>query len=125
MTADGFMLGGFEASAPQGGTWNALPPPFELYGKRADAWGMRGGDDALMAFAEAKTASDIDTQHTREQLRVFGFTKMRGTKIYCPIYIAIPRSRAYALDRVLIDLGLIRARHVVRLHVPEPLLQVH
>lgn len=122
MTVDGFVLGGFETPSWQGGPWNALPAPFELHGKRADAWGVRP-DDALMAFAEAKTAADIDNRHTRAQLRVFGFTKMRKTSARCPIYIAIPRSCAYALDRVLIDLELIRARHVVRLHVPDPLLQ--
>lgn len=124
MTADGFLVGGFEAPAQQAGAWNALPPPFTLHGKRADAWGIRT-EDALMAFAEAKTASDIDTPHTRAQLRVFGFARMRKTTTYCPIYVAIPRSCAYELDHVLIDLGLIRARHVVRLHVPDALLGVH
>ena len=121
MSADGFLLGGFEAPATQAGVWNALPAPFTLKGARPDAWGVRT-DDALMAFAEAKTCDDIDNKHTRAQVRVFGFTRMRNTKCYCPLYLAIPRSSAYRLDRVLADLGLIGARHVVRLHIPDALL---
>src|SRR5262245_23121382 len=122
MTADGFLLGGFEAYARQAGVWNALPAPFDLQGQRPDAWGVRA-EDSLFAFAEAKTSNDIDTRHTRAQLRVFGFTKMRHSVQRCPLYIAIPRSSAYRLDRVLSDLGLISARNVIRLHIPEPLLE--
>jgi hypothetical protein len=122
MAADGFVLGGFEAKAIQAGIWNALPPPFVLKGVRPDAWGLRT-KDSLFAFAEAKAANDIDNKHTRSQLRVFGHTKMRSNAHQCPLYIAIPWSAAYVLDHVLIDLGLISARHIVRLHVPEVLLE--
>jgi hypothetical protein len=122
MAADGFRLGGFEAHARQAGVWNALPIPFTLRGVRPDAWGVRT-EDALFAFAEAKTADDIDTKHTRTQLRVFGFTNMRHDARRCPLYLAIPCSSAYRLDRVLVDLGLIGARNVIRLHIPEALLE--
>jgi hypothetical protein len=91
---------------------------------RPDAWGVRA-EDFLMAFAEAKTSHDIDTSHTRAQLRVFGFAKMRNTTCRCPLYFAVPRSSAYRLDRVLNDLGLIGARHVIRLHVPDALIEAH
>jgi hypothetical protein len=40
------------------------------------------------------------------------------------LYVVIPRSAAYALDRVLIDLGLMRAAHIRRLHVPSTLLEI-
>jgi hypothetical protein len=122
MTADGFLVGGFEAEAPQAGCWNALPPPFVIAGVRPDGWGIRM-QDSLLAFAEAKTSDDIDTKHTRNQLQVFGFTNMRQSAQRCPLYVAIPRSCAYLLDRVLADLGLISARNVVRLHIPDVLLQ--
>lgn len=121
MCADGFLLGGFEAYARQAGVWNALPPPFELRGVRPDAWGVRT-EDSLLAFAEAKTIDDIDTKHTRAQLRVFGHTRMRGTVQNCPLYVSVPRSAAIRLDRVLADLGLITAKHVVRLHIPDALI---
>jgi hypothetical protein len=122
MSADGFVLGGFEAYARQAGAWNALPPPFELQGARPDAWGIRP-DDSLLAFAEAKTLKDIDTSHTRAQLRILGFARMRRSKRYCPLYIAVPRSGASRLDRVLNEIGLLRAPHVIRLHVPSALLE--
>lgn len=121
MCADGFLLGGFEAYARQAGVWNALPPPFDLRGVRPDAWGVRT-EDLLFAFAEAKTADDIDTKHTRAQLRIFGFIRMRRTVHRCPLYVSVPRSAASKLDRVLADLGLIGAKHVIRLHIPDALI---
>jgi hypothetical protein len=121
MSADGFLVGGFEAYARQAGIWNALPPPFDLRGVRPDAWGVRT-EDSLFAFAEAKTVDDIDTKHTRAQLRVFGFIRMRRTVHRCPLYLSVPRSAAFRLDRVLADLGLIGARHVIRLHIPDALI---
>ena len=121
MANDGFRLGGFEGSQPNGPA-NVLPAAFELYGCRPDAWGS-SPDGTVLAFAEAKTAGDIDNAHTRRQLRVFGGCRMRGSARLCPLYVAIPRSAAYELDRVLIDIELIRARHVVRLHVPNILLE--
>lgn len=123
MCADGFLLGGFEAPARQAGPWNALPVPFELHGVRPDAWGVRA-KDSLMAFAEAKTLTDIDTKHTRTQLRVFGCTKMRETSLKCPLYLAVPRSSVYCLDRVLADLGLLGSRHIIRLHIPDVLIEM-
>src|SRR6476659_151113 len=65
MSRDGFQLTGFEGSADQGGRWNQLPPPFKLFGIRADACGVRPGD-GVIGFAEAKSEEDIDTLHTRE-----------------------------------------------------------
>ncbi len=121
MNADGFMLGGFEASARQAGIWNSLPIPFALKGVRPDAWGLRARD-SLLALAEAKTSNDVDTRHTRDQLRVFGFTHLTNDPRPCPLYVAVPRSCAGLLDRVLSDLRLISARHVVRLHIPDVLL---
>src|SRR5262245_7951910 len=105
MCSDGFLLGGFEAPVPQGGVWNALPLPFALQGFRPDGWGVRL-DESLVAFAEAKSLSDIDTAHTRSQLKTFGNVEMRGTGERCPIYVAVPRSGARFLERVLKDLGL-------------------
>lgn len=121
MATDGFALAGFDCEAEQAGYWNALPPPFRLHGVRADACGIRA-EDGMMAFGEAKAPGDIDNSHTRDQLRVLGFTRMRKTKLRCPLYLAVPRSCAYALDRVLADVGLLGARHLVRLHVPEAMI---
>lgn len=121
MIADGFVLTGLDGRLEQAGAWGRLPPPFEIYGVRPDACGISipGG---LIAFAEAKTHDDVDNAHTRAQLRVLGRARMRDGKTRCPLYIAVPRSAAYALDRVLVDLGLIGSTHVRRLHVPGVLL---
>jgi hypothetical protein len=121
MCADGFVVAGFDDSAVQGGFWNELPTPFMLRGHRPDAWAVRR-DNTLLAFAEAKTASDIDNGHTLVQLRTFGNVRMKGGGPLCPLYIAVPRCEACKLDEILIKTGLIRARHIVRLHVPEILL---
>lgn len=122
MAADGFILTGLDGRVEQAGSWGALPAPFQLHGVRPDACAVRT-EDGVVAFVEAKTQGDVDNAHTRAQLRILGFARMRDGKTRCPLYISIPRSAAYALDRVLIDLGLIGARHVMRLHVPNVLLE--
>jgi hypothetical protein len=121
MMKDGFVLRGFDGEAPREKRWSRLPRPFELGGLRPDAWGYRD-DDQMIGFAEAKVFSDIDTEHTRKQLAVFGRTKIKCSVATCPLYVAVPRSAVYELDRVLIDVGLIRARNLVRLHIPDVLL---
>jgi hypothetical protein len=74
------------------------------------------------AFGEAKTVADIDTLHTRKQLWVFGRLRAKSRKNLCRIYIAVPRSAAPLLDRVLAQVGLLGAEHVVRLHIPDCLV---
>lgn len=122
MVRDGFVVSGFDGSAPRDGSWSALPAPFVFNGVRADVWGQRPCD-SLIAFGEAKTLGDVDTEHTRRQLAVLGRTRMKRAAAACPVYITIPRSAVYALDRVLIDVGLIRAKNIVRLHVPDVLIE--
>jgi hypothetical protein len=119
MATDGFRLAGYEGESDQGGVWNELANPPILAGVRPDAWGF---DGERVAFAEAKTARDIDTTHTRVQLLVFARTRMKGTEAACQLYLAIPRSAAPLLDCVLADLGLVGLRNLVRLHVPDILL---
>jgi hypothetical protein len=121
MFADGFVVAGFDSTAAQGGFWNGLPQPFQLKGRRPDAWGARP-DRALLAFAEAKTANDINTRHTVAQLRIFGAVRMKGGTTHCPLYIAVSRAEAARLDKVLIETRLLGVSHIVRLHVPEILL---
>jgi hypothetical protein len=119
MAADGFVIAGFDGRAERGGGLNDLPAPISIHGVRADACGVHRSD-GMIAFAEAKTEADIDNRHTRKQLRILGHARLRESP--CPLYIAVPRSCAYALDRVLIDTGLIGLKHVRRLHVPDVLL---
>jgi hypothetical protein len=120
MTADGFLVSGFDGTAERGGRFNALPMSFVLRGRRPDAW---GADDngSLIAFAEAKSAGDIATGRTLDQLRTFGTVRMKSG-LPCPLYVAVPREAAPKLDLALRAAGLASARYVIRLHVPEILL---
>lgn len=119
MARDGFWIAGYDGVSRQGGPWNALGAPPTLGGVRPDAWGY---DGARVAIAEAKTAADIDTEHTRVQFRAFARLRNRATGVACRLYLAIPRSAAPALDRVLAELRLVGAKEIVRLHVPDVLL---
>jgi len=120
MTADGFLLTAYEGPTPQGGVWNNLPRPPTIEGVRPDAAALETGS-GLAAVGEAKSYTDVDTFHTRAQLGVFGNLDC-GNARRCRLYVAVPRSAANLLDRVLVDLGLIGARHLTRLHIPDVLL---
>jgi hypothetical protein len=121
MVADGYLIAGYEGPTEQGGLWNRLPAPFEIAGVRPDVFGMRA-QGTWMAFGEAKTAEDVFTQHTLRQLRVFGHLRDHRNGEHCPLYIAVPRSAAWALDRALVSVGLINASYLLRLHIPDCLL---
>jgi hypothetical protein len=118
MKTDGFVVVACDGSLPQGGLWNVLPPPREFSGVRPDVCGI-APTTGEFAFGEAKTRQDIDTLHTRKQLHVFGRLLDRDAKAVCRLYVAVPRSAACVLDRVLGQVGLLGARHVVRLHIPD------
>jgi hypothetical protein len=118
MTVDGYLAIGCDGAMPQGGAWNALPLPPELRQLRPDACGIVPATGNI-AFGEAKTWGDIDTGHTRRQLRVFSRLMTRSDMALCRLYLAVPRSTVVVLDRVLADIGLLGMRHVVRLHVPD------
>lgn len=122
MVKDGYLVSGFDGRAPRDEDLSFLPSPFVFRSVRADAWGQRPRDQ-MIAFGEAKTFNDVDTDHSRRQLEVLGKTRMSGSKAFCPLYIAVPRSVVYQLDRILIDVGLLRAKNVVRLHIPDVLLE--
>lgn len=121
MAADGFVLSGCDGSVPQDRLWNCLPRPAEFSGMRPDAWGIMPNTGDI-AFGEAKTAADIDTLHTRRQLGIFGRLRSRRRKSPCRLYIAVPRSAAPILDRTLVQVGLLGAKNVVRLHIPDCLV---
>lgn len=98
-----------------------LPRPPIVHGIRPDASGWHASDK-VEAFVEAKSERDVDNAHTRKQLRELAALRSTSGKP-CTLYLAVPRSAAYALDKVLIDLGLIRAANVRRVHVPTILLE--
>src|SRR5215470_9168991 len=108
MSADGFRLAACDGTLPQGGIWNALPPTPTLVGIRPDAYGI-AAITGEFAFGEAKTNHDIVTTHTREQLWAFA-RLIRTNPATVRLYVAVPRSAARDLDRVLCQVGLQAAR---------------
>ena len=121
MLCDGFLMTGVDGWVDRLGTPTGLPRPPVIRGVRPDASGWHATDD-VEAFVEAKSERDIDNAHTRKQLRELA-TRRSASGKQCTLYLAIPRSAAYALDRVLIDLCLLRAAHIRRVHVPTVLLE--
>lgn len=118
MTADGFLVLGSDGSSPRDALWGSLPWPFEVRNRRPDLCGI-APETGEIAIGEAKTWDDIDTAHTRSQLNVFGRVQNRSKDSPCLLYIAVPRSAGYTLDCVLADVGLLGARHVSRIHIPD------
>lgn len=116
MLCDGFLMTGVDGWVDRLGIPAGLPRPSMIHGVRPDASGWHVSEE-VEAFVEAKSERDIDNAHTRKQLREFATLRAASGK-QCTLYLAIPRSAAYALDRVLIDLGLLRAANVRRVHVP-------
>jgi len=122
MTLDGLVLTAFEGPAPYAGDWNRLPRPFSIAGVRCDASAVVP-DTGEIAVGEAKTAEDLSSAHTHRQLAVFGGLVNKCSGTLCRLYIAVPRSAVYQLDRALIATGLIGAQHVIRLHIPDVMLE--
>lgn len=79
-----------------------------------DAKGYRT-DIELLCFGEAKTADDIDNDHTKAQFREFANRQMKEGKSQgksCPFYIAIPKGSEDVLQKVLREIGLLGKPHV-------------
>lgn len=121
MLSDGFCVTGVDGWVDRLGLPAGFSRPPMIQGVRPDASGWHASDE-VEAFVEAKTEGDVDNVHTRKQLRELSSLRSSSGKP-CSLYLVIPRGAAYALDRVLIDLGLLRATNVRRIHVPSILLK--
>jgi hypothetical protein len=119
MTADGYTLLGKDGTVP--GITKPLPQPPVIKNVRPDACG-HDPITGRFALGEAKTASDIATLHTKQQLRVFANTIHHHDGRRCRLYLAVPRSASTTLDRLLGTVGLLGAPQVVRLHIPDCLI---
>ncbi len=122
MLRDGFTMVGLDGKVERGGLPDDFPRSPTIHGVRPDACGLKAVED-VVGFVEAKTEGDINNAHTRKQLQTLANLRMPKSGKPCPVYVVIPRAAAYALDRVLIDLDLLGAQHVRRVHVPGVLLE--
>ncbi len=120
MTVDGYSVRAYDGPTPQGGVWNELPCPLLIHNVRPDVLGVAA--DGRIAIGEAKTADDLCSVHTRQQLSILRSVVEYQRQPTIKLYLAIPRSACRALDRALVKVGLIGNRHVVRLHVPDCLV---
>ena len=122
MARDGLLLTGLDGPVPYAGMWNRLPRPISIAGVRCDASAIEP-DTGEIAIGEAKTTEDLASAHTRRQLGIFGRLVNKPSGNLCRLYVAAPRSAVYQLDRALIAVGLIGAPHVIRLHIPDVMLE--
>ena len=120
MVHDGFRIAGYDGRSVQGGLWNGLGRPPIIRGVRPDAWAF---DGVRIAFAEAKTSADIDTEHTRLQLEALVGLRDPASGARCRLYLAIPRSAVSLLDRALRAAAVVGKPEIVRLHVPDIFLR--
>src|SRR5437879_480247 len=91
MVADGFVLFGCDGTMDQGGFRNKLCAPPQIGHIRPDACAIAIATGEF-AFGEAKTYNDVDTPHTRRQLRILGYLEHRDSGARCRLYFAVPRS---------------------------------
>jgi hypothetical protein len=122
MVLDGLVLTGLDGPVPYAGAWNRLPQPFSIAGVRCDASAIEPDTDEI-AIGEAKTSGDLASAHSRRQLGILGGLANKRSGSLCRLYVAVPRSAAYQLDQALIAVGLIGAPHVIRLHIPDVMLE--
>ena len=116
MQVDGYVPFAYDGELSQFDCLRRLLNSPTLFGLRPDAIGYSYRDNAF-AFAEAKTAADLISMHTKFQLRRYRalLAATSGTRLY----FAIPRSAALTLDHVLRDAGLDTVGSVMRLHIPD------
>lgn len=121
MQADGYVPVACDGKVTQLDCGRKLHTPPTLATFRPDAFGVSPTTGAF-AFGEAKTAPDIDTAHTRHQLIAFSSISGKVTGKVCRLYVAVPRSEARVLERVLAELGLVAAPNVKSVYIPDCLL---
>lgn len=121
MQADGFVPVACDGIVPQFDCQRLLHYPPNLRGLRPDAIAF-SPQLSKFAFAEAKTEDDLGSEHTKLQLRRYAaLIGENGLQTSC-VYISIPRSASMALDRLLRDVGLLTAKQIRRLNIPDCLI---
>lgn len=122
MVRDGYTIVGYDGPTPQGGLWNLLPPPLQVDDVRPDVLGT-ALHHRKVAIGEAKGVADLGSAHTHHQLAVIRDFLESAQPWSTQLYVAVPRSAARELDRALVKSRLIGDRRVVRLHIPDCLVE--
>ncbi len=119
MELDGFSLIGADGRIPTASYLRPLTSR-PVCGYRPDATGISPGADTL-AYCEAKTCRDINNAHTRKQLLIV--RDLMAVGLCARLYLAVPRPSSWDLDRVLQETGMLGIASVVRIHVPDSLIE--
>ena len=61
--------------------------------------------EKLILYGEAETAETLDTEHTKNQIKVLANRQMKDSKKSCPFYLAIPKGSKATAHKVLKDIG--------------------
>jgi hypothetical protein len=118
MQADGFIPIAYDGALPQFDCQRRLQYPPIVSGIRPDAFAF-SPSNGVFAFGEAKTVFDVESTHTRQQLLSYARMAGLGRDDHARLYIVVPRSASKVLDRVLAEVGLITAKQLRRMHVPD------
>jgi hypothetical protein len=118
MQADGFVPVAYDGKLSQFDCQRRLQYPPIVSGVRPDVFAF-SPSNGVFAFGEAKTVNDIESPHTKQQLLSYARMTGRTCGDQAALYIVVPRSGSRALDRVLEEVGLIAAKQVRRMHVPD------
>ena len=122
MAQDGYRVTNVDGAVPQGGYLNQLNGSLSLGDLRPDVWGV--AKDGSIALGEAKTRDDVPSAHTVAQLRRFCAFRPSPGNPAARLYVGVPRSCTKLLDHALQRAGMAAARNVVRLHIPDVILEV-
>ena len=97
---------------------NQLPIPPKILRHRPDALGI--SVYGQVCICESKTNHDINTNRTKEQLIDFSNIELNG--FLCEVFIAIPKSAEYVLNKVLRDIKLYKKNNIFILKVPDEII---
>ena len=61
--------------------------------------------EKLTLYGEAETADSIDTDHTKNQIKVLANRKMTKSEKSCPFYLAVPKGSKATAQKVIKDIG--------------------
>ena len=82
--------------------------PWEIGGKVPDVI-AKDNDKELLVLGEAKTADDINNDHTKDQLTAWSNQAMANGKsknVNVPIYLSVPKDHADAANAAIQKWGL-------------------
>jgi hypothetical protein len=120
MAQDGFTVTNVDGPVPQGGALGPVRASPNIGEARPDVVGVTR--EGRVALGEAKTGDDVFNEHTVGQLLAFASVTSRPGGP-ARLYVGVPQSAVRDLDRALRVAGLLASPAVIRLHIPDCMLE--